>query len=118
MNRQCSYIKAGGEQCRGLATASHGLCWSHAPENAEQRRRSTSKAGRAKADMEVRALKEELKAVIADVRSGELDRSDAAVMIQAYRALKEYIQLERDVSVIPELADRLEALKNERRRAG
>ncbi len=113
MHGQCSYIKASGERCRGLAVGQHGLCWSHAPENAEQRRRTASRGGRGKANREVAALKEEIKAVIAEVRQGELDRNDAAVMIQGYRALKDFIALERQVRETDELAAEIEELKRE-----
>ena len=41
--------------------------------------------------MEVRDLKEEIRNLIADVRSGRIDRNDAGVIIQAYRALKDLI---------------------------
>ena len=63
-----------------------------------------SRAARSKGNREVAILKEEIKALIADVRSGELDRSDAAVMIQSYRALKDFIALERQVKETDELA--------------
>lgn len=117
MSGRCSFIKASGERCKGTVTGQHGLCWHHAPENAERRRRTASKAGRAKADSEVRALKEEIKALIADVKNGEMDRADAAVMLQGYRALKEYIVLEDDRQILPELAERIRELENERGKA-
>jgi len=52
--------------------------------------------------------------VIADVKAGELDRNDAAVMIQGYRALKDFIALERAVRVEDELAAELEEIRRER----
>jgi hypothetical protein len=54
-----------------------------------------------------------MKSLIADVRSGELDRNDAAVMVQAYRALKDFIALERHVRETDELADEIAELKRE-----
>jgi hypothetical protein len=59
-------------------------------------------------------IKEEIKAVISDVEAGDLDRNDAAVMIQGYRALKDFIALERSVKVEDELAAELEELRRER----
>jgi hypothetical protein len=113
LNGQCSFIKANGERCRGTARGLHGLCWAHAPENAAARRRAASRGGRGKANKEVAALKEEIKSVIADVKAGELDRNDAAVMIQGYRALKDFIALERQVKETDELAAEIEELKRE-----
>src|SRR5215203_5834037 len=113
MNR-CRATKANGEPCTLPANGSHGLCWAHAPENAEKRRRAASKAARAKPNAEVRTLKEEIKTVISDVKAGDLDRNDAAVMIQGYRALKDFIALERGIRVEDELAAEIEELKRER----
>ena len=109
----CRATKANGEPCTLAATGPQGLCWAHAPENAERRRRTASRAARSKGNKEVTILKEEIKALIADVRSGELDRSDAAVMVQAYRALKDFVALERQVKETDELAAEIEELKRE-----
>jgi len=113
LGRQCSFIKPNGERCRGTATGPQGLCWAHDPKNAEQRRRAASRGGRGKSNKEVSALKEEIKSVIADVRAGGLDRNDAAVMVQGYRALKDFIALERQVKETDELAAEIEELKRE-----
>ena len=113
MGGQCSFIKPSGERCRGTATGPQGLCWAHDPANAERRRRAASRGGRGRSNREVSALKEEIKDVIAAVRDGGLDRNDAAVMIQAYRALKDFIALERQVKETDELAAEIEELKRE-----
>jgi hypothetical protein len=85
----------------------------HAPENADRRRRAASRAARAKGNKELTLLKEEIKTVITDVKSGNLDRNDAGVMIQGYRALKDFIALERQVKETDELAAEIEELKRE-----
>jgi hypothetical protein len=87
------------------------FCHLHDPSRTEERRRSASRAGRAKGNKEVADLKEEIKSVIGDVRTGELDRNDAAVMIQGYRALKDFIALERQVRETDELEARIVALE-------
>src|SRR5215217_4702321 len=111
--RQCSGIRRNGERCTQTVEPPNAYCWHHAPERAEERWRAASKAGRSKPNAEVRSLKEEIKAVIADVRGGDLDRNDAAVMIQGYRALKDFISLERQVKETDELAAEIEGLKRE-----
>jgi len=108
---QCRALKADGARCTLPANGLHGLCWAHDPKNAEQRRQRASKAARAKPNAEVRGIKEEIKAVIGGVKGGELDRNDAAVMIQGYRALKDFIALERQVKETDELEGRLQALE-------
>jgi hypothetical protein len=89
------------------------MCHLHDPARADQRHRHASKAARSKGNKEVTTLKAEIQSVIADVRAGDLDRNDAAVMIQGYRALKDFISLERQVRVDDELAAEIEELKRE-----
>lgn len=113
MSGQCSFIKPSGEGCRGAATGQNGLCWAHDPANAERRRRAASRGGRGRSNKEVASLKEEIKSLIAGVKAGDLDRNDAAVMIQGYRALKDFIALERQVKETDELAAEIEELKRE-----
>jgi len=110
---RCSFIKPNGERCGGAATGSQGRCWSHAVENADQRRRQASRAARSKGNREVAVLKGEIKQLIADVKAKDLDRNDAAVMIQAYRALQGLIELERRVHETDQLAAEIEELKRE-----
>ena len=109
----CAGIKRDGGRCTLPADASSGMCWLHDPARADQRRRHASKAARSKGNREVADLKDEIKAVIADVRGGDLDRNDAAVMIQGYRVLKDFIALERQVKETDELAAEIEELKRE-----
>jgi len=87
------------------------MCWLHDPSRADQRHRHASKAARSKGNREVADLKDEIKSVIADVKAGDLDRNDAAVMIQGYRALKDLMALERQIRETDELAAEIEALK-------
>jgi hypothetical protein len=110
---QCSAITAKGERCQRSVEGPDGFCWAHSPAHAEERRRQASRAARAKPNKEVADLKEEIKDLIADVKSGELDRNDAAVMIQAYRCLKDFIELERRTKETEELAAEIEELKRE-----
>jgi hypothetical protein len=113
LQRQCSAITRAGSRCQRSAEGQNGLCFAHDPTNAAQRRRTASKGGRGKANREIATLKGELRDVIADVKGGLLDRLDAAVMIQGYRALKDFIALERQVRETEELAAEIEELKRE-----
>lgn len=93
------------------------MCWTHDPENADQRVRNAHKGGKGKANQEVRLAKEELKATIASVKAGDLDRNTGAVAIQGYRALQGYLELERRILETDELASEIEELKREHGRA-
>ena len=113
MNR-CHGTRRNGERCTQTVEPPNAYCWHHAPERAEERRRAASRAGKSRPSTEVRTIKEEIKGVISGVKAGEIDRNDAAVMIQGYRALKDFIALERGIRVEDELAAEIEQLKRER----
>jgi hypothetical protein len=58
-------------------------------------------------------LKDEVKILISEVKGGVLDLNDAEVMLQGYRTLRDYIELERRVKETDELADEIRELKRE-----
>ena len=113
MNSRCRGIKRNGEPCSLSANGPDGYCWAHSPQHAEERRRMASRAGKSKPTAEVHLLKDEIKTLISDVKAGDLDRNDAGVMIQGYRALKDFIELERRVKETDELAAQIAELKRE-----
>ncbi len=115
---ECRATKANGEPCTLPANGPDGYCWAHSPKNAEKRSRMASRAARAKGNKEVALLKDEIRIVISEVKGGVLDRNDAAVMIQGYRALKDFIELERRVKETDDLAAEIEELKREYDAAG
>ena len=110
---RCAGLKRDGGQCTTIVKPSQIHCYQHDPANAERRSRSASRAARSKGNREIATLKEEIKSLIMDVKAGELDRNDAAVIIQGYRVLKDLIALERKVKETDELAAEIEELKRE-----
>jgi hypothetical protein len=115
---KCAGIKRDGGRCTVVVAPGVTHCYSHDPERAEERRRNASRGGRAKGNKEVAELKTELKDLISEVKAGELDRNDAAVMVQGYRALKDFIELERRLRETDDLAAEIEELKREYGLAG
>jgi hypothetical protein len=111
LNRQCAGITREGRRCTVSVRGAQEFCHLHDPARSEERRRQASRAGRARGNREVADLKEEIKSVISDVRGGDLDRNDAAVMIQGYRALKDFIALERQIRETDELAAEIEEMR-------
>jgi hypothetical protein len=109
----CRATKRSGEPCTLAAIDANGFCWAHSPANAEKRRRAASHAGRSKPSKEVAGLKSDVRDVITKVERGELDRNDAAVMLQGYRVLKDLAELDRKVKVTDELAAEVKQLKEE-----
>ena len=109
----CRANKRDGTPCTLPANGLDGCCWAHSPANAEERRRSARRAGRAKPSREVANLKAEVRSVIAKVESGALDRTDGAVVLQGFRVLKDLVELERKVKATDELAAQVKEIREE-----
>jgi Family of unknown function (DUF5763) len=107
----CRATKRNGEPCTAPVTGSDGYCWAHDPANAEKRRRMASKAGSSKGSGEIAELKKQLKDLAADVLSGDVGRSEAAVVNQILNTRARLIELERKIREQEELTERLEALE-------
>ncbi len=107
---QCRATKRNGERCMLPANGSHGLCWTHAPENAAKRRRNASKAASAKADKEVREVKAEIRDLIKAVREDDFDVSAANTINRLYQTLLQYIIVERGIYRENDLAQRIREL--------
>ncbi len=115
MMGRCRAIKASGEPCRGTATGPHGLCWAHAPENAEQRRRGASRGGKAKANRELVGIKALLSELTERVLGGEgvepLETGRAAVANQLIGTRLRAIELERKIKETEDLEARIVELE-------
>src|SRR5215203_2162571 len=108
---RCVGHKPDGGRCGRIVGAENSYCYSHDPRRADERSRNAAAGGRGKASAEVRKLKAEIRTLIADVREGSVDRNDASVMVSGYRALKDFIELERRVQEQDKLLERLERLE-------
>ena len=107
---RCAAITRGGERCK-LDATNGSYCWSHDPENAEQRKRRARRGGKARGAGELSEIKREIRDVIADALSGETGRGVAAVAFQGFNALLKAVEAERRVKETEELEARIEALE-------
>ena len=117
MEGQCAGITRDGQRCTRTVNGPRGYCWLHDPAHAQERSRYASVGGRAKPSSEVHQLKEELRNLREGVLSGQVERNDAAVVIQIARVLKDLIELERRITETQEFEARLATLEG-RARAG
>ena len=108
---RCGFIKASGERCKGTATGAGGLCWAHAPENADQRRRMASKAARSKPNRELRDVKALCEDLTERVLAGDLLPGPAAVANQLTNTRLRAIEQERRLREAEDLEARIEALE-------
>jgi hypothetical protein len=111
LTRRCSGIKRDGGRCAAIVTGPNDYCYQHDPANAARRRQAASRAGRTKPNKEVATLKAELGQLKDDVLAGNVDRNDAAVVVQIYRVLKDLVELERKVKTTEELTEQIRELK-------
>ncbi len=109
---RCCATKASGEAYKAPATGPHGLCWAHAPENAEKRRRMASKAARAKPNRELRNVKALCEDLTERVLSGDLLPGPAAVANQLINTRLRAIEQERKAKETEDLEARIAALES------
>ena len=114
---RCAAITRGGERCR-LDATSGSYCWSHAPENAEARKRRGRRGGKARGASELSEVKREIKTVVADVLEGRVERSVGAVVFQGYNTLLKAVEVERRIREEEELLARIEHLEQSQEQRG
>jgi hypothetical protein len=108
---QCAGIKRDGGRCTVVVGPGATHCYSHDPGRAEERKRNASRGGKSKGNSEISDLKAQLRKLAADVLSGEVGRSEAAVVNQILNTRARLIELERKIREQEELETRLEALE-------
>src|SRR5215212_3818939 len=109
---QCQGIKRDGSRCTQSVLAGVQRWFNHEQNRAEERRRNSSRAGRTKRAGEISDLKKQLKDLAADVLSGKVGHSEAAVINQILNTRARLIELERKIREQEELEERLEALES------
>jgi hypothetical protein len=110
---RCAAITRAGERCK-LEATSGSYCWSHALENAEERKRRAQRGGRARAGAggELEEIKRRLSDLADDVLKGRVERGTGAVVSQVLNVYLRAVSVELKVREELELVARLEALEN------
>ena len=112
---RCGFTKPSGQRCKGRAIEGSEYCWNHAPEYAEARSRAGRKGGkrggRGRPMAELGDIKDRLREIAEDVRSGALDRGDAAVISQIYNVYLRAVSVELKARDQLELEQRLADLE-------
>ena len=111
----CSGIRADGGRCKAQAITGSEYCFNHHPDYEQQRRQRASRGGkrggRGRPQAELTDIKERLRAMVEDVRTGAMDRADANVCGQLYNTLIRAVSVEVKVREMLEFEARLEALE-------
>ena len=113
---RCAAITRAGGRCKSVATlGSH--CWNHAPEKVEARKQRASRGGktggngRSSGLSETTEAKRWIKALVAQLLKGEVERETATAAFMGLNVLARYIDLERRIREQDEIEERLAALE-------
>jgi hypothetical protein len=109
---RCAAITKAGERCK-LDATSGSYCWSHAPENAAQRKAKARRGGKARGASEMAEVKREIRRVIEAVDCGQTERGVGAVLFQGFNVLLKAIETERRIREMEDIEARLEELERE-----
>jgi uncharacterized Zn finger protein (UPF0148 family) len=109
---RCIGVKPNGELCRGVAVRGSDYCPAHDPRRKEARKRSASKAAKAKKPArEVSDVKLEVAELIRQVRDKEMDRADAIACGQLYNVVLRAVSVGLKVHETQVLEARVEELE-------
>jgi hypothetical protein len=110
----CTGVTKYGRPCPNAPQPDKTYCWHHDPENAERRARNARAGGRAvrsPATLEIGELKDELRALVRDVKDGVVAPGVGAVLNQLLNSMLRAVETERKVRETEDLEERLAALE-------
>jgi|SRR5829696_4399183 hypothetical protein len=107
----CAGHKRDGSRCTATVEPPKTYCWWHDPDNAEERRRAASKAGKSRSNRELPDVKAQLQDLTRDVLAGDLETGRAAVANQLINTRLRAIEQQRKNKETEELEARIEALE-------
>ena len=113
----CAGTKRDGSQCTASVEPPQRYCWWHDPDNAEERRRAASKAGKSRPSRELPAIKAQLRDLTERVLAGDLETGRAAVANQLINTRLRAIEQERKNRETEDLEARIEAMERTQERA-
>jgi hypothetical protein len=107
----CAGNKRDGSRCTATVEPPQTYCWWHDPDNAEERRRAASKAGKSRSNRDLPDVKAQLQDLTRDVLAGDLETGRAAVANQLINTRLRAIEQQRKNKETEELEARIEALE-------
>ncbi len=110
----CSGTTKYGRPCPNAPQPDKPHCWHHDPELAERRSRNARAGGRAvhsPGTAEIAELKDELKALVRDVKEGKVTPAIGTVLNQICNTIIRAVEQERKVKETEDLEERLAALE-------
>lgn len=121
----CGYIKESGERCKAQPMRGEGYCYAHHPDLEERRTAASRRGGRTGGRGRAKPGKGDIKEVKAwllelahRVEAGELEAKDGTAVSQILNIWLRGIETERKLKEQEELAERLEGVLRDRKKAG
>jgi hypothetical protein len=118
---RCAAITSAGERCK-LDATNGSYCWSHDPDNAEERRRRARRGGKARGAgelSEIKRLLEELTSRVLKVEGyAPLETAPAAIANQLINTRLRAIEQERKNRETEDLEARIESLERAQEKGG
>jgi hypothetical protein len=116
---KCSAITKDGAACRSIPMPNRPFCYAHDPAYQEERRASCAKGGkrsgrgRSPTTSELARLQGRFENLAEAIENGELDRGNAAVMIQAYNGARACLSAIIKAREVEEIEVRLQQLERQ-----
>ena len=108
---RCAAHKPDSTPCERIVGASQTYCYAHDPAHADERQRNASRAGRARPNREIVAIKTSLDELHVGVLDGSVDPKVGAVANQITNTKLRALALERQIKETDEIAARLDDLE-------
>jgi hypothetical protein len=117
---RCRFTKRDGSPCKGAATGSNGGCWAHDADYALERKRIARMGGKGggrgrprPGSADLVRLQKAFENLAEQVLTGQVDRGNAAVAIQAWGGARSCVVASLKARETEEFEERLAALEAE-----
>jgi hypothetical protein len=108
---RCQGFKADGTRCERIIKPSETLCYSHDESRSAERRANASRAGKGNLSSEIVSIRAEIRRIMDDIRDGELQRADGAVLLQGAGYLLRSVAEARKQNEYEEIRTEMEELR-------
>ena len=107
----CAGKKADGSPCERIVSGSSTYCYAHDPSRSSERSSNASRAAKSKLSSEIIAIRAEIREIMEAVKEGDIERGDAAVLLQGAGYLLKTISEARKQSEYDEIRDEMAGLR-------
>jgi hypothetical protein len=107
----CAGKKADGSSCERVIGSSSTYCYAHDPSRSSERTSNASRAAKSKLSSEIIAIRAEIREIMEAVKEGDMERGDAAVLLQGAGYLLKTVSEARKQSEYDEIRGEMAELR-------